>query len=52
VLWPARRSIEVLIAGHFGIDPVRLEAEKRAMLDSLRPAPAPSPAETDNHKEK
>ena|SRR5688572_26834127 len=33
---PVGRSIQSLLAAHFGVDPVQLEAEKRAMLRELR----------------
>lgn len=37
-LMPARRHRDELIADHFAIDRAKLEAEKRAMLDSIRAA--------------
>ena len=33
---PDHRGVQLLLADYFGIDLARLDAEKRAMLDSLR----------------
>ncbi len=38
VLVPTGRSIETILARYFKIDPVKLEAEKRAMLAGIRSA--------------
>jgi hypothetical protein len=37
-LYPVHRRIESWLAQYFQIDPVKIEAEKRAMLDAMRAA--------------
>lgn len=32
---PVQKTIEMLLAEHFDIDPAKIEAEKRAMLDDI-----------------
>lgn len=35
-LWPVRKSVQEILAEYFKIDLVKLEDEKRAMLDEIR----------------
>jgi hypothetical protein len=35
-LWPVNRGIQSWLAQYFQIDPAKIEAEKRAMLDAMR----------------